>query len=89
MSADGRILTAALGDAFGLSLGTGDRKVNAGDNGLVRSLAYGDGVDPINPADPIHVRCDVVTDGKIDASDGDLVLSLAQEGLDGTGIACP
>ena len=55
----------------------------------VSSPADGDGVAPINPADPIHVRCDVVTDGKIDASDGDLVQSLATEGLDGTGIACP
>jgi len=86
---DDRILTAVLGDAFGLPFGTGDRKVTAADNGLLRSLAYGDGVDPINPADPIHVRSDVVTDGKIDASDADLVQSLATEGLDGTGIPCP
>ena len=89
MSADARILTAVLGDAFGLPFGTGDKKVSAADNGLLRSLAYGDGVDPINPADPIHVRCDVVTDGKIDSSDATLVQSLAAEGLDGTGIPCP
>lgn len=87
-AADQRVLTAVLGDAFGDPLGTGDLRVNASDNGLVRSLAAA-GIDPIDPEVAYHVRSDAFTDGKINASDNGLVRSLAAEGLDGRGIICP
>jgi len=85
-----REFSVVLGDAFGNPIGTGDARVTAADNGLVRSFAAS-GVDPVQPFDAAQVRADVFTDGKINASDNGLVRSLAAEGLDGQGLSlvCP
>jgi len=85
-----RTLTVVLGDAFGNPLGTGDGRVTAADNGLVRSMAASN-IDPILTINPVHVRGDVFTDGKINAADNGLVRALAAEGLDGQEISlvCP
>lgn len=85
-----RVLTVVLGDAFGSPLGVGDGRVNAQDNGLVRSLAAS-GTDPILTINAVHVRSDVFSDGRINAQDNGLVRSLAAEGLNGQGISlvCP
>jgi len=85
-----RVLRAVLGDAFGNPLGTGDGRVSAADNGLVRSLAAA-GINPIDPNEATQVRSDAFTDGKITAADNGLVRSLAAEGLTGQGLSlvCP
>jgi len=80
-----REFSVVLGDAFGRPLETGDAVVNAGDNGLVRSLAASS-VDFIDPWDHSQVRADVFTDGKIDAADSGFVRSLAAAGLDGSDL---
>lgn len=84
-----RTFKIVLGDAFGVPLGTGDGRVNAQDNGFVRSLAA-QGINPIDPMNPQHVRADVFTNGAINAQDNGLVRSLAAEGVNGTGatLAC-
>ncbi len=57
-----RIFTALRGDAAN----GGDRRVNATDLGLIRSLV---GVNPIDPANVNHVRSDWNDDGRINATD--------------------
>jgi len=81
-----REFSVVLGDAFGTPLGTGDARVTAADNGLVRAFAASH-VDPIDPSNAGHVRADVFTDGKIDAADSGLVRSLAAQQLSGHGLS--
>jgi hypothetical protein len=83
-----REFTVVLGDAFGLPLGTGDGRVNSQDNGFVRALAA-QGINPIVPWNPQHVRADVFTNGAINSQDNGLVRSLAAEHLDGRGLEVP
>lgn len=72
-------ISALVGDL------TGDRRVNNTDVGGLATLL---GTDPIDKTEPLHVRCDVNADGKIDPADLTLVLARRGKTLIGTQNPC-
>lgn len=80
-AASSRVSFATLkGDA------TGDARINSTDVGAVNSLV---GANPINPADPNHLRADLDNNGRIDAADVQIALANRRKDVRFIPPVCP